>query len=406
MRTTTLLACLACLAAGEEELVQVKVSAELPAGDLIESCSRATGTTYLYPPADLRGRLLGGHYDLRIPRNQLASAADFLIRQCGFEVREYPPVKVVPPASALVTRFRSTGLDAEIDFDRGPGGWKKPQDAEGSLSAKCVEALLAEAATGRPEAVHVIAAMGPRTPPVVAALEKLLGEPKVRPAAAAALGRFGFHARPALPALREAAKTDPSIEEALQRIERARHPAIFQPSLAEGIAPARFVARFETTQGDFEVEVIRDWAPLAADRFFQLVRIGFFDGCRFFRVVKGFVAQFGKSPDAEVNKRWYQATFKDEPVKEGNKRGYLSFAKGEKDSRSTQVFINLGDNANLDGMGFPAFGRVVKGMDVVDKFYSGYGESPDQGKLHFEGDDYLRANFPRLDRIQQATIVE
>jgi cyclophilin family peptidyl-prolyl cis-trans isomerase len=123
-------------------------------------------------------------------------------------------------------------------------------------------------------------------------------------------------------------------------------------------------------------------------------------------VIPGFVAQFGKSPDPEVNKRWWQATFKDEPVSESNKRGYMSFAKAEPDSRSTQVFVNLADNPNLDKKGFPAFGRVFKGMDVVDRLYGGYGEAPDQDLIHYKGDGYLAEKFPKLDRIKAATVVE
>lgn len=406
MRTLALVTLLACLAAGEEDWIDVKAAADLPAADLVQFLAVATGTTYVYPPTDLKGRCLGGRYDLRIPRKQLPATADFLVRQCGFVVREYPPVKVVLPSSALETRFRAPGLDADIEFDRGPGGWRGEEDAVGSLSTATVDALLAEAGKGRPAALDVLAAMGPRTPPMVAAVEKLLQDPALRPRAAAALARFGFFARPSLPALREAAKGDPSVGAAIEAIEAARHPGLLSPEDATEKAPARFLARFETTQGDFEVEVDRDWSPLAADRFYNLVRIGFFDGCRFFRVVKGFVAQFGKSGDPEVNKRWWLATFKDEPVKQANKRGYLSFAKGEKDSRSTQVFVNLKDNGNLDGQGFPAFGHVVKGMDVLDRLYDGYGDKPKQDLLHFKGDEYLEKDFPRLDRIKRATIVE
>jgi peptidyl-prolyl cis-trans isomerase A (cyclophilin A) len=136
------------------------------------------------------------------------------------------------------------------------------------------------------------------------------------------------------------------------------------------------------------------------------VRIGFYDGGRFFRVLPGFVAQFGKSADPEVNRVWYGATMKDDPVRESNKLGYLTFATGGKDSRSTQVFVNLADNPNLDKKGFSPIGRVVKGMDVVRRLYGGYGEAPDQDMIHYKGDRYLEENFPKLDRITAATIVE
>jgi cyclophilin family peptidyl-prolyl cis-trans isomerase len=405
MRTLALLLCLAAMGAAED--IALKTAADLPAEDLVRVLGRATGATYLYPPADLKDRVLGGQYDFQVPQERIHDAADFLIRQCGLDVRPYPPVKVILPSRALDSRFRAPGLDTEIQFDRGPGGWTKPQDPEGSLSAATVEALLAEAAKGRKAALDVLAAMGPRTPPMIASVAKLLADPAVRAHAAAALARFGFPAKAVLPALRDAAKADPALDALVREIEAARHPALLSPALATDTAPGRYVVRFETTQGDFDVEVHRDWAPLAADRFHNLVRIGFFDGARFFRVVPGFVAQFGKSGDPEVNKRWYQSTLKDEPVAESNKRGYLSFAKmPQPNTRSTQVFINLADNPDLDKQGFSAFGRVVKGMEVVDRLYSGYGESPDQGHLHYKGDDYLKQRFPKLDRIKAATIVE
>jgi len=404
MRTLALLLFLAPLGAGED--VPIAAAAKTHLGDLVETLAATTGVTYLYPPADLN-RQLGGRYDFLVPRERLGSAADFLLSQAGLEVRPYPPVKVILPSSALETRFRASGLDAVIQFDRGPGGWTKAQDAQGSLSSATVEALLAEAAKGRKTAFDILAATGPRTPPMIAAVATLLADPALRSEAAATLARFGFPAKPALPALRDAAKADPALEALVREIEAARHPALLSPPLATDTAPQRYVARFETTQGDFEVEVHRDWAPLAADRFYNLVRIGFFDGARFFRVVPGFIAQFGKSGDPEVNKRWYQSTLEDEPVSESNKRGYLSFAKmPQPDTRSTQVFVNLADNPDLDKQGFSAFGRVLRGIEVVDRLYSAYGEEPDQGHLHYKGDDYLKRNFPKLDRIKAATVVE
>ncbi|MFI5403651.1 MAG: peptidylprolyl isomerase, partial [Planctomycetota bacterium] len=360
-----------------------------------------------YPPADLNGKTLGGRYDFSVPQERMGDAADFLVRQCGLDLRLFPPVKVVLPASALETRFRCPGLKTEIQFDRGPGGWLTEEDPVGSLSAATVEALLAEAAKGRPVALDLLAAMGPRTPPTVAALRPFLKDPALRSRAAAALVQFGFPARAALDDLRAAAKEDPSLETVVREIEAMRHPGLLAPALANERAPERYVARFATTVGDFDVEVHRASAPLAADRFYNLVRIGFFDGARFTRVVPGFVAQFGKSKDPEVNKRWFQATLKDEPVSESNKRGYLSFAKTpEPDTRSTEVFINLKDNKELDGKGFSAFGRVTAGMDVVDRIYSGYGETSNDGHVHFKGDAYLEKNFPKLDKIKAATIVE
>jgi len=404
MRILALLLLLGPLARAED--VEVRMAADVTASDLVQALAHSTGVTYLYPPADLKGRVLGGKYEFVVPKERLGDTADFLLRQCGLKLGFYPPVKVLLPGSATEIRFRAPGIDAEIQFDRGPGGWTREQDAEGSLSAATVEALLAEAGRGHPAALDVLAAMGPRSPPTVKAIAQLLKDPALRSPAASALARFGFAAKAALEPLREAAKADPALEAALREVEAARHPALLVPSLATDTAPFRYVVRFETTAGDFDVEVNRDWAPLAADRFYNLVRIGFFDGCRFFRVVEGFVAQFGKSGDPEVNKSWWQATIKDEPVQESNKRGYLSFAKAKADSRTTQVFVNLKDNPDLDKQGFSPFGRVVKGMEVVDALYSAYGQSPDQDQLHFLGDEYLKMNFPKLDRIKSATIVE
>lgn len=404
MRALTLLLLLSTAAPADN--VDLRVVADLELRDLLACLNKALGTTYLYPPEDLKGKTVGGRYDLSVPKDRLPDAADFLVRQSGLVLRSYPPVKVVLPETTTEASFRATGLDSEIEFNRGPGAWRGEAEAIGSLSARTVDALLAEAAAGKAEAIDVIAAMGPRTPPIGDALAAMLKNPALKARAAAALARFGFDAKPAFPAVAEAARADPSLEALAKEIAAARHPALLAPALATDTAPHRYKVRFETTAGGFTVEVERDWAPLAADRFWNLVRIGYFDGCRFFRVVPGFIAQFGKSGEPELNRAWWNATFKDEPVKESNKRGYLSFAKGGADSRATQVFLNLRNNANLDGQGFAAFGRVTEGMDVVDALYSGYGEEPDQGQLHFKGDEYLRQNFPKLDTIKAARIVE
>src|SRR5271155_4841807 len=156
---------------------------------------------------------------------------------------------------------------------------------------------------------------------------------------------------------------------------------LLDPSTLKQIAPAVYKAKFTTTQGDFIVQVTRAWAPIGADRFYNLVRGKFFDGAPFFRVIPGFMAQFGISPDPKVSAAWNNQNLKDEPVKESNKRGFVTFAKTSMpDTRTTQLFINYGDNAaSLDPQGFAPFGEVTEGMDVVDKFYSGYGGNPDQG---------------------------
>jgi peptidyl-prolyl cis-trans isomerase A (cyclophilin A) len=170
-------------------------------------------------------------------------------------------------------------------------------------------------------------------------------------------------------------------------------------------APASYRARFETSAGSFVVEVTRAWAPDGADRFYNLVRHGFFDGTRFFRVVPGFMVQFGLSGAADISARWREATIPDDPVLQHNTRGTLTFATAGPNSRTTQMFINFGDNTRLDAMGFAPLGRVVEGMDAVDRIYAAYGEAPNQGLIQMRGNAYLAAQFPKLDTIARATIV-
>ena len=182
-------------------------------------------------------------------------------------------------------------------------------------------------------------------------------------------------------------------------------PSLLNPASLKATAPAVFKARFTTTVGDFVVEVHRDWAPLGADRFYNLVRYGYFTNASFFRVVPGFVVQFGLSADPALNKVWHEARIQDDPVKQSNKRGMLVFATAGPNTRTTQLFINFADNARLDGMGFAPFGTVSEGMDVVDKIFPGYGERPRQDLIGDQGDAYLKANFPEMDKIKLAKIV-
>lgn len=176
-------------------------------------------------------------------------------------------------------------------------------------------------------------------------------------------------------------------------------------------APDIFRARFETTAGEFVVEVYREWSPNGADRFYNLVDGGYYDGVRFFRVISGFMAQFGIHADPAVSAQWRVAMIPDDPVVESNTRGILTFAKSSvPDSRTTQVFINLVNNSGLDEMGFSPFGEVLSGMDVVDELYNAYGDGPpggdgpEQGRIIAEGEGYLAESFPELDQVIQATI--
>ncbi len=175
-------------------------------------------------------------------------------------------------------------------------------------------------------------------------------------------------------------------------------------------APATYKARFDTSKGVFVIDVRREWAPVGADRFYNLVKNGFYDENRFFRVISGFMVQFGINGNPQVSTPWRNAQIKDDPVKQSNKRGFITFATSGPNSRTTQVFINFGDNSRLDGMGFASFGQVSSGMNVVDQLYADYGEGapsgrgPNQGRMQGEGNAYLTRDFPNLDFVRKATI--
>jgi len=175
-------------------------------------------------------------------------------------------------------------------------------------------------------------------------------------------------------------------------------------------APATYKARFDTSKGVFVIDVNRDWAPVGADRFYNLVKNGFYDENRFFRVISGFMVQFGINGNPQVSTPWRSAQIKDDPVKQSNKRGFITFATSGPNSRTTQVFINFGDNARLDGMGFAPFGQISSGMNVVDQLYAEYGEGapggrgPNQGRIQSEGNAYLTRDFSNLDFVRKATI--
>jgi peptidyl-prolyl cis-trans isomerase A (cyclophilin A) len=184
------------------------------------------------------------------------------------------------------------------------------------------------------------------------------------------------------------------------------------PAALNAQAPPVYKVRFDTSKGTLVIEVHRDWAPNGADRFYNLVKNGFYDNTRFFRVVSGFMVQFGINGDPRISAQWRNANIPDDSVRQSNQRGYITFATAGPNTRTTQVFINFADNRALDSQGFSPFGRVVSGMNVVDALYSGYGEGapqgqgPEQGRIQSQGNAYLMSGFPKLDYIKKATIVQ
>ena len=183
------------------------------------------------------------------------------------------------------------------------------------------------------------------------------------------------------------------------------------PAKLTAKAPETFKAVFDTTKGKFTIEVTRALSPNGADRFYNLVQSGYFKDIAFFRVIPGFMCQFGIHGDPDVAAKWRDANITDDPVKGSNTRGTISFATAGPGTRTTQLFINFADNSNLDGMGFSPFGKVIQGMDVVDKINSEYGEGapggrgPEQGRVQMEGNAYLKKDFPNLDYIKSASIL-
>lgn len=189
---------------------------------------------------------------------------------------------------------------------------------------------------------------------------------------------------------------------------QSNHPAMLDPSKATEKAPETFRAKFETTKGDIVFECTRAWAPNGVDRFYNLVKIGFYDDVALFRVAKGFVVQWGIHGNPKVSAAWQRANIPPDPVKQSNTRGMLTYAMaGRPDTRSTQVFINYADNKSLDSQGFAPICKVVEGMAVADSFYSGYGEAvtEEQGPITMQGNAYLKEKWPNLDYIKTATIV-
>lgn len=217
---------------------------------------------------------------------------------------------------------------------------------------------------------------------------------------------------PAKPAATQPSTQKPSTQKPATAKPSTAKPAatsaaLRTPAKLKDVAPATYRVNFDTSVGVFVVEVTRAWAPKGADRFYNLVKYGYFDGNRFFRVVKNFMVQFGIHGDPKVNAVWREATIPDEPVMQSNKRGFITFAMSSApNSRTTQVFINFRDNVRLDEMRFAPFGQVVEGMEVVDKLNGEYGEAPSQsqGAIQAEGNAFLAKNFPRLDYIKKASL--
>ena len=177
------------------------------------------------------------------------------------------------------------------------------------------------------------------------------------------------------------------------------------PAQMNETAPEQFQVKFDTTKGEFIVDVTRAWSPNGADRFYNLVKNGYYDNCRFFRVVDNFIVQFGINGDPGISKMWRAANIPDDGASQSNTRGSVTFATAGKNTRTTQLFINFGNNAFLDSQGFTPFGKVAQGMDIVDSIENKYGEQPNQGLIQSQGNAYLEKSFPDLDFIKSATIV-
>lgn len=195
------------------------------------------------------------------------------------------------------------------------------------------------------------------------------------------------------------------IGAAAQEGEQVNREKLMAPLDLNEKAPDKFQAKFTTSKGEFIIEVTRSWAPNGADRFYNLVKNGYYNDCKFFRVIENFMGQFGINGDPKLNTLWSRATIKDDPVKQPNVRSHVTYAKAGANTRTTQVFINFGDNTRLDPDGFAPFGKVIKGMPVAESLFARYGDTPDQGRVQAEGNAYLEKSFPKLDYIKTAVIV-
>lgn len=209
------------------------------------------------------------------------------------------------------------------------------------------------------------------------------------------------------PGCSESEKSEPrSVLDSLAEVEKTKEMLTPQRGgTAKAPGVGSYKVKFETSAGEFVVLVHRDWAPLGAQRFYELVNAGFYNDCRFFRVVSDFMVQFGINGDPATQLKW-KKPITDDVATQSNQRGYVTFATSGPDSRTTQVFINSVDNAYLDLQGFAPFGEVIEGLSNVDEIYSEYGELPKQDSINARGNEYLRENFPDLDYIRKASIIE
>ena len=208
------------------------------------------------------------------------------------------------------------------------------------------------------------------------------------------------------------AKQAPAKKKPEFEVPEIKNPKLLDPFDATEKAPDLYKVKLETTKGDVILEIHRDWAPRGADRFYNLVKLGFYDQVAFFRVVDKFMVQFGLHGNPKVASAWKTAPIKDDERTQENKRGTISFANRGPNTRTTQVFINFSDHASLDQMDFAPFGKVIEGMEVVDSFHKEYGDSPPngsgprQGEIERQGNPYLQRNFPKLDYLKTASIVD
>ncbi len=411
---------LPCAWSGETTL---EVAKGETAGQLVRRVAERLDAIPLYPASGAAGLDAGGPHLLTLPEDRLLEGVRFLLSLRQIDLRavgQRPTLLTMVGREAMRPEYKTPALDLTLYFNRTPAQWEREEDLADSLAADTVAELMRIVRTGEPPARACAALLlgraGPPSPPVIACLREGLAaeDAAVRHRAALALASIGYPARAALAEVEALAEREAGpFVEAARRLREAPHPALFSPTLARERAPDRFRVRFTTTKGPFVVEVERAWAPNGADRLFNLVRIGYYSDVALFRVIPRFVAQWGIHGDPRVNALWRTAKIPDDPVVIENDRGTVVFATaaGEAGSRTVQVFVNTGDNRkSLDRLGFAPFGRVVEGLEVVERLHAGYGDGPPQGRgplqsrMQGEGNRYLAQEFPDLDRILSAAI--